>query len=279
MGYALYSEGFRMGGRNRVRGDPFFGDTYDSDVMTNYELGIRTTLMGGAARANATAFYMDWEDYQLDLVDPSSQGCPNPGDSIPGVCGQPWQIMLTNAGDAHIMGINGEFDWAVNSNFTFGLKAEWLEAENDSDVEALDVFIPDGTELPGTPEWSGSAYASFEWPVDRFGDTFYARLQWSYMGSSKNIFEPVPADGSSPNPQLESDSYDMGDLFVGLRGNTWDVSLFITNLTDERAVYTIESGNMEWGAANLADGRPHTQRNFVSRPREYGMRFVKRWGN
>jgi outer membrane receptor protein involved in Fe transport len=278
MGYALYSEGFRMGGANRVRGEPFFDDTYDSDTMTNYEAGIRTTLMGGAARANATVFYMDWEDYQLDLVDPSSSACPD-GGAIDGVCGQPWQILMTNAGDAHIAGISGEFDWAVNQMFTFGVKAEWLEAENDSDVEALDVFIPEGTELPGTPEWSGSAYANLEWPVDNFGDAVYARLQWSYMGSSKNKFEPVPDDGCCANPQLESGSYDIGDLFVGLRGETWDVSLFVTNLTDERAVYTIETGNMEWQAANLEDGRPHTQRNFVARPREYGIRFIKRWGS
>jgi outer membrane receptor protein involved in Fe transport len=278
MAYALWSQGYRMGGANRRRGDPFFEQFYDPDKMTNYELGIRSTLFSSAVRANLTAFYMDWEDYQLDLVDPSSDACPDLGDVIPQVCGQPWQIMLVNAGDAHIAGASGELDWAATSYLTFGLRAEYLEAENDSDVQFLDFSVEDGQELPNTPDWTGSAFANLEWPIDRFGEVLYARLQWSYRGSSNNIFEPIPADGSSPNPQLKVDSSDIGDASLGMRGGDWDVSLFVNNITDERAVSTIDSGNMEWGAASVADGRAHTQRNYINRPREFGVRFIMRWG-
>jgi hypothetical protein len=63
-----------------------------------------------------------------------------------------------------------------------------------------------------------------------------------------------------------------------MRGGDWDVSLFVNNITDERAVSTIDSGNMEWGAASVADGRAHTQRNYINRPREFGVRFIMRWG-
>ena len=63
-----------------------------------------------------------------------------------------------------------------------------------------------------------------------------------------------------------------------MRGDTWDVSLFVNNLTDERAIYTTGSGAYEWAAANLAEGRAHTQRTYVNRPREYGLRFIKRFG-
>jgi iron complex outermembrane receptor protein len=277
MGYGLVSQGYRMGGTNRSRGEPFLPKTWDSDKMTNYEAGVRSTLMGGAMRANLTAFYMDWEDYILDLTDPASSACDDPTESIDNVCGQPWQLLLTNAGDAHIMGVSGEFDWAVNQYATFGLKAEWLEAENDDDISLGGLELADGLALPNTPDWNGSAYISMEYPVESYGDAVYARLQWYYQGDTVNEFEPIPADGSSANPQLKTDSYDSGDLTIGLRGDSWDVSLFVNNITDELGVTDIE-GFGDYGSANLAEGRPHTQTNYVIRPREYGIRFVKRFG-
>jgi len=282
MGYALWTEGYRPGGTNRSRGEPFFPTNYEADKMTNYELGIRTTLFEGAGRFNATLFYMDWEDYQLELVDPSYIACPD-GGSIAGVCGQPWQITVGNAGDAHILGANVEFDWAISSNWVFGMNAEWIEAENDTDLDLNgdgSIDVEDGQQLPTTTDWTGSAWLNYEQQVDLMGgDAVFARLQWSYYGDSNNILEPTPADGSSPNPQLTNPSYNIGDFTMGLRGSSWEVSLFVNNLTDERAVYTKESGLFEWGAASVADGRAHTQKNYISRPREYGLRVIKRWGD
>jgi len=282
MGYALYTVGYRPGGTNRGRGDPFWPNNYFADKMTNYEAGVRSTVLDGAGRFNVTVFYMDWEDYQLEMLDPSYGGCPEDGPgTIPHVCGQPWQIAIGNAGDAHILGVNFEFDWAINANWRFGLNSEWLEAENDSsiDLSANGEFdVHKGQELPTVADWTGAAWLNYERPIQKWGNTLYARLQWSYRGSSNNIFEPTPADGSSPNPQLKNPAYNIGDLTVGINGDSWDVSVFINNLTDERAVYTIGSGAFEWAAANLSEGRAHTQRNYINRPREYGLRFIKRWG-
>lgn len=281
MGYVLWTEGYRPGGTNRSRGEPFFPTNYETDKMTNYEAGVKTTLFEGAGRFNATFFYMDWEDYQLELVDPSSQACPD-GGSIGGVCGQPWQVIVGNAGDAHIMGANVEFDWAISSNWVFGMNAEWLEAENDTSLDLDGDGTPDvekGQQLPTTTDFTGSAWLNYERPIETWGNSVFARLQWSYYGESNNILEPTPADGSSPNPQLVNDSYNIGDFSMGMRGGSWEVSLFVNNLTDERAVYTQESGLFEWGAASVADGRAHTQKSYVSRPREYGFRVIKRWGS
>jgi len=77
--------------------------------------------------------------------------------------------------------------------------------------------------------------------------------------------------------QLHDRVNTIGDLRFSISRDDWQASVFINNLTDERAQYTINTGQYEWGMANLADGRPRIQRIFTSRPREFGVQFTKRW--
>ena len=99
MVYGLYTRGIRPGGINRSRGDPFFSNSYTSDLMDNYEIGYRSSFGEGRGRFNVTGYHMQWTDFQLEIVDPTGiTDCPDPGpSSIPGVCGQPWQQVVTNA--------------------------------------------------------------------------------------------------------------------------------------------------------------------------------------
>jgi len=68
-------------------------------------------------------------------------------------------------------------------------------------------------------------------------------------------------------------------LRFGIQGDSWEVALFVNNLTDERAQYTHEAAQFTYGLANVAEGRPHIQRTYTNRPREYGVRYTKRWGD
>ena len=272
MAYGLWTEGFRPGGTNRTRGQPFYAIHYDADKITNWEGGIKSTFAGGKARANATAFYMDWEDYQLELVDPSRLPCPGGEAEIDNVCGQPWQAVVANAGDAHILGVTLEFDLLVSENFTVGMNAQWVEAETDSTLDLngdgiLDVLK--GNKLPIVPELKASGWATYEWPLNFAGaNSAFARLQWSYQSDSNNRlnvndFEPA-------NPQIKNASYNLGDFSAGLRGNTWEVILFVNNLTDERAQFTHLTGTM-------IDAFGVTSR-YTGRPREMGLRYIKHFG-
>ena len=165
MVYGLWTVGYRPGGTNRSRGEPFFSNNYYADKMTNWETGLKKIFADGAGRINVTAFYMDWEDYQLELVDPSQVQCPGgPSESIAGVCGQPWQNLVANAGDAHIMGASIELDFAFSDRFIVGMNAEWLEAETDSTLDLTGdgiVNVNKGNRLPITPELKASAWATY----------------------------------------------------------------------------------------------------------------------
>jgi len=273
MVYGLWTEGFRPGGTNRTRGEPFYATNYDADKITNWEGGFKSKFAGGNARANLTAFYMDWEDYQLELVDPSRLPCEGGEAKIPGVCGQPWQAVVANAGDAHIQGITFEFDMVMSESFSVGMNAQWLEAETDSTLDLNGDGVLDvqkGNELPIVPEWKASAWATYFWPVNFAGATdAYARLQWSYQSESNNRLSNKEYEPA--NPQIVNDSYSIGDFSVGMEADTWEVSLFVNNITDERAQYTHQTGTMI--AAYGARSR------YTNRPREWGVRFTKHFGD
>lgn len=284
--YGLYTRGKRPGGINRTRGVPFFPATYVSDLMDNYEIGYKSTFGGGQGRFNVTAYHMAWSDYQLELVDPSSVQCddaagnPDPSLAEDGICGQPWQQVVANAGKAHITGVNAELDYAPTENWVLGFNAEYMEALSDTDRDLNGDGINDlvsGLRLPFVPEFKAAAWAEYHWPVNFMGpNNAFVRTQWSYSGDTLNILEPLP--NTDPNPQIVNAAYVIGDVRFGLQSETWEASVFINNVTDERAQYTHNTGQFEYGASNVAEGRPHLARIFTNRPREFGLRYMKRWG-
>jgi outer membrane receptor protein involved in Fe transport len=233
--YGLFTQGTRPGGVNRSRGEPFFATSYDSDLMDNYEIGYRSSFGDGQGRFNVTAYHMVWTDYQLELTDPSNISCPDDGpDVIANQCGQPWQAIVTNAGEAHITGVNFELDYAINDSWIFGANATFLEAETDTTADLTgdgENDLVSGLRLPITPEVKGSMWLDYTTPA--FGDKeVFGRLQASYTGDSVNTLNPASQD-TSPMPQLKNDTYVLADIRAGVRGDDWEVAFFLNNITDE----------------------------------------------
>ena len=280
MVYGLYSVGYRPGGVNRQRGEPFFPKFYDMDKMQNYELGYKGSFDDGNGQLVLSMYRMAWEDYHFELTDPSYGACEDGSDSIPGVCGQPWQVSIANAGDATIDGISLQIDWAMTENFTMGFNLQNRDAKTDTEIE-LGTVVPKGTKLPLSADNSASIYGSYNWAMQN-GLNGYARLQWSYEdGGRTSKLEAIPMqneDGSfNPFPQFVESSNNIGDLSVGIDGGDWWIEMFVRNITDERAVYSQYSVG-GYTQQNLSEGRMHVQGQYVNRPREFGMRFSKTFG-
>ena len=267
--YALYSEGFRPGGTNRARGEPWLPVQYDADKLKNFEIGTKNTLAGGKIRLNATYFHMKWEDYQLEVVDPSNTDCDDDNSPPAPYCSQPWQKVIANSGNATSKGVELQFDWAVSQNFTLGANATWLDAKLDEDV-VVTILVPAGSRLPLSPEFKGAMYAQYDWPVDWFGGSnAWLRLQWSYTGDMLNQVEPLTLD-DGPSPQLLQPSYNIGDLRFGLDHDKWSLQLYINNITDERAVLFANPYEFDYFFDR--------SRVTVNRPRQFGIRWIQRFG-
>jgi len=273
MVYALYSEGFRAGGTNRGRGDPNIVVTpnvYDADLLKNYELGAKTRWADGRLQVNATLFHMSWEDYQFELNDPSF--------SYPAEFRQPFQTVVANAGDAVIDGFELGIRAVLGHGWDAGFDATWLNSKTDGDINlcrfednpvllpiclANAETIPDGTDLPMSPDFKASAFGQYTWQIGSL--TAFGRLQYSYTGESFNIV----GEGSPAFPKRLQEAYSITDLKFGLQGEDWEANLFLNNITDERAqIYR----NSDW-----ADAFWGNERVSVNRPMEIGVRYFKRF--
>jgi outer membrane receptor protein involved in Fe transport len=282
MVYGLYSEGFRPGGTNRGRGIPFFGNEFRADYLDNFEVGFKSVLNQGKVRLNATYFDMTWNDYQLEMIDPSNVTCGSAGALPEPYCSQPWQKIVANVGDASSSGLEVNLDVAPSENVTWGINTTFLDATVNEDLPAT-IEVPAGSRLPLSPEFKASAYFSYDFPVNWMNghaNSAYIRLQASHVGDMLNQVEPYPYiinfedgvwldnDGANPAPQLKQPAYTIGDIKFGIVGDDWSVQFFVNNVTDERAVLFDNPNELERYFSGWA-------RQTVNRPREYGVRFSK----
>jgi len=268
MVYALYSEGFRAGGANRNR-TPFtiFPQAYGPDLLTNYELGFKSLWADNKVQLNATYFLGVWDDYQIEAVDPSNRPC-NPGE-VPDVdlCGQPFQVMVANVGQAEMEGIEGDIRFVPTDNIDMGLNFTFVNAETTEDF-VVTSLVPSGTQLPNVPELKFSTYFEYTAPVDS-GDV-YGRIQYTWQDESRNQIEEIDFQpGVSGNATYVQPSYGIMDIKVGMANETWTLEGFMSNVFDERAVI--------YDDPFFFDPFFNAKRVTTNRPREFGVRFAYRW--
>ena len=261
MAYVLYSEGYRPGGVNRGRSSaPIYPDSYDADFLENYEFGVKTTLADGRVRLNATYFTMDWDNYQIELVDPSNLPCGSAEAYPAPSCGQPWQKVVANLGFAGSDGFTLEVLAAIGDNTEMGWNSQWVEAETVS--ELADGSAPAGSRLPQVPEFKTNMWIEKSMQISAFGaNEAFIRGSVSYTGDSVSAVQP----GYS----FDQKSYTIADAKFGILGDDWEVNFFINNITDERAEIAVN----DW-YFDFFFGRG---RQYTNRPREMGIRYTKRW--
>jgi outer membrane receptor protein involved in Fe transport len=285
--YGLFSQGFRSGGVNRNRGDTsrlVFPEAYEPDYLDNFELGAKTRWLDGKLQVNVTAYYMQWKDFQIEVIDPSyrpGEDRCTPDTPPDELCNNGFQIIVGNVGDAESTGAELSVRAVIGEGLDLGFDASYIDAQiaeevivSQTDDDGNPIPVPDGARLPISPEWKLSTYAQYNWPVSFVANgSMYARLQYSWVDESLNQLETYPENPplTYPNtPQETQDAYGIADFSIALQAVNWEVQAFVNNLSDER-------GELYWSTFNH-----HTffgrEQLFTNRPREYGMRFIYRWG-
>jgi outer membrane receptor protein involved in Fe transport len=219
--YATVSKGYRFGLTNYNSGAN--GGTplaYKSDVLWNYELGVKTTLLGGRGSFNTTAYYINWSDIQLSFRNANGQA------------------YVTNAGDARSYGIESEFQFRPSPAFEMNAAASLGRSELTKDNPGIlrraasargpAIFgVKKGDALPGSQAFSGSIGVQYNIRDLGAGDA-YVRVDEVYVGPS---YVDFMKQGS-----LRIGDYHQVNLRVGYRTDRFELTAFADNLFNSRGV-------------------------------------------
>lgn len=232
--FATWSEGFRPGLLNRPGGAsgpngytvPF---ALETDDVVNYEAGWKLDLLDGSLRFNGSIFYVEIENLQTTIFDPSIVNL----------------FFSDNAADAEIMGIEGDFTWRATDGLTISGAFSVL------DTEITKVLTPTndvrkGDELAYAPAFQGNIRARYEWYSDS-GLAFHVMPNLSYSASAQS---DVVAINNS-----EMDSWLLAGLSVGIAKDEWSAVLYVDNLFDEEAEL---SRNFVFDRERVTYARPQT---------------------
>ena len=236
--YARIATGYRPGGPNVLPPGtpPGTPGSYESDTLTNYEVGVKGGWLDGTLSLEAAAFWLDWEDIQLFAV-VNDIG------------------INANGGTAVSKGFEFAATFLPVDNLTLSLNGAWTDAYLEEDTHPV-VGGLDGDPLPWVPEWTTTMAADYEWPVA--GDI----MAWvggdvSYTGERTAGFGQRDATGAI----RDVPSYTTVDLRAGFDTGRWSVEAYAQNLTDERGITSLGGYDPTVapnGAATVGFIRPRT---------------------
>jgi iron complex outermembrane receptor protein len=214
--FATWSSGYKSGGFNSQGGAAPLGERriFDPEETTNYELGVKSTLLDGSMTANVTLFRTDLDDFQDRAFDGLS-------------------FVVVNAGELRQQGVEVDINWTpieplrIIAGIGY-LDSEYLEFEGAPPLPGGEAQDLTGERRNFSPEWQTSLVA--DW-TQAFGNG----MEWFVGGSWSWVDEQNVGTSSNNNPQTVQDSYSLLNANVGLRSasGNWDVTLFGYNLTDE----------------------------------------------
>ena len=153
MVYASFTKGFKPGGSNLTYGfteaedassgfaivPPMVFPAFDSESITSLEFGLKTEVFDGRLRANAAAFFYNYENLQFQATDPDV-----------------FRGGVANIPEAEMSGLELELAGLLTDSLTLDMRLSFLDSEVTSQYEALDNATANST-LPGSAFADGSA--------------------------------------------------------------------------------------------------------------------------
>ncbi len=236
MVYLTLASGFKPGGSNLTFGfdndnaPPMVFPTFEAETVDSTEVGIKTDLFNGKARANIAAFSYDYENLQFQATDPD-----------------PYRGGVANIPESEMSGVEIEFTALASDSFTFDMNLAFLNSEVSSDYFVLDnvdayqyLFGEEdlryglrenvkGNQLAKTPEFTADVSLMYETDLPS-GNYLTAMLQYVKRGKFMQRVSNNPVVDAIP-------AYDIVNLNIGIDfNNNIGLNMMLLNVTDEDGI-------------------------------------------
>lgn len=233
--FARAANGFRPGVANfRIRDTTtgvFLSDAFvQPDKLWSYEVGIKGRTSDGGLNYELAAFYIDWQDFQVNV----SRG---------GI------LVATNGNKASSFGAEASVNWSLTDSFSVMSSLAYTEAQLEADDP--NVGGSKGEQLPNSPKWTATLGFNYDFEVASVPAFFSG--SYRYNGEFPVGFNGVTIDGraySAASPRYINDSYDIVNLQLGVNTRRFEAALYVTNLFDEYA-YTNITTSFSAGATAI----------------------------
>lgn len=172
--YGSLARGHKTGGFSDRVDTQGIDIEFDEEIIDSFELGLKSTFLDGSMSLNVALFVMDIEGLQLST-------------QIPGGIAE---FVVRNAADSTSQGLEVEYNWAINDNWSLGGNYAYLDATYDEflglDNCPPEYLLPEGgCDLSGAPlqyapENKLYAYLEYFTPGAIAGWGFGARADFTY---------------------------------------------------------------------------------------------------
>lgn len=240
MAYATWSKGYKTGGWTTRLSNPLpTAPGFNPEKATTYELGLKSTLIDRKLQVNAAVFQTEYKGIQLNF----QQGI---------------SPTIQNAGDARIKGFEVEVNAAPTDALTITTSVGFTDAKYTAVLGPAQVApnpfqagVFAGAVLPKSPKWKFNFSPRYQIDLGNGGKIVlladYTHTTSLWNDTERAFFLKRPA----------TDLLN-GSITYKEPGEHWDVTLGMTNITDERYLTN--------GQAQIAGGQFY---GTYSRPREW----------
>lgn len=214
LGYISYNRGIKSGGFNILAPADVAADGYAPETLDAYEVGLKTELLDRHVRFNTSAFWYEYRDLQVSLVDNARE-------------------TTANAARARIRGFDAEIQ-VVSGGLTVNLTGGYLDARYRKYPNALGTFPEggafvidaSGNRMLRTPKYTGSAGInySFSTSIGELTASATAVFSSRFFWSAAN--------------RLDQPSYGLlnASLFWESTSGRFNARVWGKNLTDKRYI-------------------------------------------
>lgn len=259
--FGNYSTGYKSGGYNSGGGAPALTPPvsrrlFDRETVQNYEIGIKSSWLDRALKANLTFYQMDIAGFQDRAFDGVS-------------------FIVRNAGSLRQQGF--EFDTVISPARNFSVSASFAYLDSEFTDYAAGANLPGltGTQnltgKPNTfsPEWVGNL------AIDWSGDIGSSGIGWSLNGNLSFVADQYVGTSLDANPQTLADGYVLLGARATIHGpdERWSLSVFARNLgdTNYRPLMVYQPLGGPLGLNNTVFSGSTAVRVLASEPRTWGV--------